>query len=83
MVGNVRMDQNYLGRIDTVSREFELTSRQAIQQFGMDVFKENGLDRIIREAENQSDKKYKFIHMVCPREEYDSQKKDKKNINIT
>lgn len=79
VVGNVRMDQNYLGRIDTVSREFELTSRQAIQQFGMDAFKENGLDRIIAEAEKQSDKKYKFIHMVCPREEYDSEKKDKKN----
>jgi hypothetical protein len=79
VVGNVHLDVNHLGEVDTGGREFELGPRQAVQQFGLKVLKEKGLEQIVYDAENGKNSKYKFIHLVCPRMEYDKTKKDIKN----
>lgn len=73
------LDQNYLGEIDTVGREIELSPRQAIQQFGEDALRNAQLSHVIDDAKSMQDKKYKFIHLVCPRADFDPSKKDNKN----
>ena len=57
--------ENYLGEVDTVIREFKLTARQAMQQFG-----ENCTEEIQKIAEdpNQNTREYTFVHIVMPRE---------------
>jgi len=71
--------ENYQGIVDTVIREFKLTARQAMQQFGDDApeqCKEHGQDV------GTSNKEYNFIHVVMPRSNYKhgSKKKDEKPI---
>lgn len=73
------LDVDYLGEVDTVGREIELSPRQAIQQFGEDNLRKAELEHIIEDASNLVDKKYKFIHMVAPRVDFDKSKKDSKN----
>jgi hypothetical protein len=73
------LDENYLGEIDTVGREIELTSRQAVQQFGDEALRKADIGHVIDDAKQVRGKKYKFIHMVCPRVDYDPRKKDIKN----
>tara|TARA_R100001129_G_scaffold1229_1_gene1083 strand:- start:1475 stop:3136 length:1662 start_codon:yes stop_codon:yes gene_type:complete len=74
--------ENYQGQVDTVIREFKLTARQALQQFG-----ENCPERIRQEAENMSTqtKEHEFIHVVMPRSGYTpntDKKEDKKVASI-
>lgn len=78
-VGNIHLDVNYLGEVDTVGREFELTPRQAVQQFGEEALKKVELDKIIQDAIENKKTKYIFVHLVCPRNSYDKEKKDSKN----
>jgi hypothetical protein len=73
------LDENYLGEVDTVGRKIDLKPRQAVQQFGEDALRKAGLGHVIEDAKNVKETKYKFIHMVCPREDYDKSKKDAKN----
>jgi hypothetical protein len=79
VVSNVRLDQNYLGNVDTVAREFELTPRQALQQFGEAKLMKADLEKIVYDARHNKKTKYQFIHLVCPRTDYDVTKKDKTN----
>ena len=71
--------ENYQGQVDTVIREFKLTARQAIQQFG-----DNCPQGIRDEAENMttSNKEHQFIHVVMPRNNYtpNSDKKESKKV---
>lgn len=60
--------------VDTVFRSFELTARQAVQEFGID-----NLPEKIKEAYNkpkQKENKFRFIHAVMPRKDYDPSKDD-------
>jgi hypothetical protein len=77
-VSKVRIDENYQHRVDTVGREFELTIRQAIQQFGEEALKKANLGHFLEDKSNKKDK-LKFIHIVCPREDYDKEKFDAGN----
>lgn len=55
------------GIVDSVHREFELTTRQAVQQFGVDAVGEQ-----IRKAYSdakQLSKKWKFLHACFPRQD--------------
>lgn len=71
--------ENYLGEVDTVIRDFSLTSRQALQQFG-----DNTPDAIATEAADLStaSKKHTFVHIVMPRSDavHGSDKKEEKPI---
>ncbi len=59
--------ENYLGEVDTVIREFKLTARQAVQQFGENC-PEDVID-LAREPKT-STKEFTFIHVVMPRTSY-------------
>jgi hypothetical protein len=61
------------GVVDTVFREFELTARQAVQQFGAE-----GVSEMVRKTEQMNpDKKYKFIHACIPLQDSVNIYKDK------
>ena len=65
-IGSYVIDENYLGIVDTLMREFELTARGAVDQFGLDKVSPK-----IREAYQQGgkmlDAEFKFLHAVFPR----------------
>ena len=71
--------ENYLGIIDTVIREFKLTARQAVQQFG-----EECSEEIIKNASDPktSTKEYMFIHIVMPRNNVNLQSKLKEDKKV-
>lgn len=79
VVDKIVLDTNYLGEVDTVGRKIELTPRQALQQFGEEALGEADLKHVIDDAKMQRDRKYKFVHFVAPREDFDPTKKDGKN----
>ena len=59
--------ENNDGRIDTVYRKYNLTARQALQEFGED----NVGEKIIEAAKDKPDKEFTFIHAVEPTEDYE------------
>jgi len=65
-VGSYVIDENYLGQVDTLMREVELTARGAVDQFGLENVSEK-----VREAYNAGgkmlDAPFKFLHAVYPR----------------
>lgn len=76
-LGEIYFLENHQGIIDTAFRKFDLTARQAVQQFGPDV-----LPAKILEANGiptKQDDKFWFIHCVRPRDDedgYDPGRKD-------
>ncbi len=70
--------EDWQGRPDTVYRQFRLTARQAVQQFGL----ENLGEKIQQAAGNpaQYAAQFDFVHAVYPREDRDEAKKDKANM---
>jgi len=77
-ISGVYIATNSDGIVDTVFRPFEYTARQAVQEFKID----NLGDKITTayNSPEQRDKKFKFIHAVFPREEYDPEKDDPVNM---
>ena len=70
--------ENWQGQPDTVYRQFRLTARQAVQQFG-----EESLGEKIREAARNPAsyaQQFDFVHAVYPREERDASKLDRENM---
>lgn len=70
IVSNIRIAENHLGQVDTVAREWKLRPRQAVQKFGEEALRKAELGHVIEDAKSAKDKKYTFIHYVCPREDY-------------
>lgn len=66
-LGQMYFQENHQGLIDTALRRFQLTARQAAQQFGLD----NLPDKIKRDATNAkaANKFHDFLHCVKPRTE--------------
>jgi hypothetical protein len=71
--------ENYMGDVDTVIREFKLTARQAVQQFGGDC--PTSISDFAKDPQT-SNKESTFIHIVMPRTGFvpDSLKKTEKPI---
>lgn len=61
------IEENDEGIVDSVNRAFELTTRQAVQQFGLD----NVGEKIAKayKQDGQMSKKWKFLHSCFPRED--------------
>jgi hypothetical protein len=70
LIDEIRIDENYLHEVDTIAREYTLTSRQVLQKFGEEAIKEAKLERIFSDIEHNKPKKYKFIQYVAPREDF-------------
>ncbi|MDZ4289875.1 MAG: portal protein [Prosthecobacter sp.] len=71
-IGTYVIAENHLGQVDTLYREFELTARQAQQQFGFDKLGREAplpenIARCLEGDARQEDKKFTFIHVVEPR----------------
>jgi hypothetical protein len=79
VIDKIRIDENYKHNVDTVAREFELTARQAIQQFGEEALRAAELGHIVEQQERSGKDKFKFVHLICPREDYDKSKMDSAN----
>ena len=64
---HVTIEENDEGIVDSVRREFELTTRQAVQWFG----EENVGEKIAKAygSVSQHGRKWKFVHACFPREE--------------
>ena len=89
-LGTYCLAENDEGFVDTLSREFELTARQAVQWFGLD----NLSDKIQKaytggqgpnaQKSRKLDQKFWFRHLVYPRveEERDPEKFDPENKPI-
>ena len=71
--------ENYLGEVDTVIREFKLTARQAVQQFGEDC-PQNIFD--LAQNPSTSSREFSFIHIVMPRSDFKLGSTDKKEKPI-
>lgn len=68
------IQEDFRGRVDTVHRKFELTARQAGQQFGKDALPDK--IRKALEAERTYCDKFQFLHIIRPNEGYSSDKLD-------
>lgn len=76
-LGQMFFQENHQGLIDTALRKFQLTARQALQQFGPEKLPEK-ITKDATSAKNAT-KLYDFIHCVKPRTEeegYDPQRAD-------
>ena len=69
--------ENSSGVIDTVFRKFELTARQAAQEFGYDKLPSRVKDAFDKKKETA---KFEFLHLVCPNEEIKPGRKDHKGM---
>lgn len=65
----ITIEEDDEGYVDTVRREFELTSRQAVQKFGKDKLK--GCEKMLEDYANpgKMPKKFKFLHCIMPRDD--------------
>lgn len=64
------------GRVDTVYREFKMTARQLEKRFGKDALPAN----VQTSLNVNRDHWFDVLHVVQPRDEFDSQKIDKHNM---
>jgi hypothetical protein len=66
-LSEIWIEEDNSGQVDTVYREFEFTVRQAAQEFG-----EDNLGTKMKQALMETPhKKFKFIHVVMPKEDYE------------
>lgn len=64
------------GRVDTVYREFRMTARQLESRFGRDVLPSG----VVSCLEDDRDRWFDVLHVVQPRNEFDSGKADRMNM---
>ena len=69
------LTEDEMGRVDTVYREFRISARAAVKQFGF----ENVGKRIAKVYEADPSEEIKLLHIVMPRDERDPVKLDNKN----
>lgn len=72
--------ENHQGQIDKNYRRFPLTTRQAIQQFGLENLPDTFADDL--KTPQKAEKIHWFIHKVTPRDEadYDPERKDARGM---
>ena len=72
--------ENRAGQVDTVFRQYKLTARQAVQEFG----EENLPDDIRRDASEprNQEKEHEFLHAVFPREDFELKAKTPQKMPV-
>lgn len=78
-IGDVAIDENSDGQIDTCFISRKWTARQAAQRFGEDKLGEKVKEALKGEAKLK-DKLFEFVQAIYPREERDTSKRD--NLNM-
>ena len=74
-IDKIRIAENQYNMVDTISREYELTSKQAIEKFGLKALEEAQLNKIIQDAQHSKNGKFKFVQYICPRTDFMYQSK--------
>ena len=74
-IDEIYIAENQKGKIDTIFRRFNMTSRALVQKFGTNVSKDVSSISVKNPYEEIS-----IIHAVYPRNDFNPNKKDKKNI---
>jgi len=75
-IGEIHIDEDRYGRVDTVYRRFERTARQALQQWP------EGLpEKVVKDANDpkRCDTRHWFVHAVYPRREREDGRSDGRN----
>lgn len=82
--GSYTIAEDDEGYVDTVYRNFEMTARQAAQMFGEENLGPQVKECLTSSDSGQIDRKFKFVHCVHPRADYerDRSKRDGKNKPI-
>jgi len=73
-LSEIYVRENYYGRVDTVHRKFELTLRQAVQQFGLDNLSDKSSQ--LYEEPKKRDDKIELLHCVRPNGDYEKERLD-------
>jgi hypothetical protein len=73
-MSEVFVDEDFRGRIDTVHRKFELTARQARDEFGADNLPPKILTAL--GSEKGCEEKFQFLHVCRPNERYETERLD-------
>ena len=83
-LGTFSIAEDDEGYVDTLSREFTLTTRQAVQQFGYESVSEVIQKSFDSEDPNELEREFVFIHQVFPRasDQIEFGKKDQQNLPI-
>jgi Bacteriophage head to tail connecting protein len=83
-VGTFSIAEDEEGYVDTLSREFLYTARQAVQKFGIDNVSETIRTAFESGKSDQMDREFLFIHQIFPRadDEVEFGKKDARNMPI-
>ena len=68
-IGSYSIAENSNGEVDTVCIDFELTARQAVQEYGLESLPEE-IQKSYLEGGGRAERKYEFFKMVYPREDY-------------
>lgn len=76
-LGEIYLQENHQGIVDSVARYFMLTARQAIQKFG------NAIPVEIKDrAKTKPEDPFYFLHWVLPRTDRDPERKDFKGMEF-
>lgn len=65
-LGEICVAEDVRGQVDTVYRKYELTARQAVQEWGGDCS-----DQVQRQAEESPEARVEILHAVFPRDDRD------------
>lgn len=76
-IGEYALGTDHEGKVNTLCREYKMTVGQMVQSFGIDAVSETVKSLYQRQS---YDSWVDVVHMVCPREQYDSAKRDAKNM---
>lgn len=76
-LGEIYLQENHQGIVDSVCRHFMLTARQAFQKFG-----EKCPDTIKGVYKSAPERPFYFLHWVRPREDMDPERRDFKGMPI-
>ena len=75
-IGEIFISENNKGRIDTIFRKFKIAARAAVTQFG----ENNVSSKLLAMATKDPYEEVEILHVVFPRDKFDSKKKDAKNM---
>lgn len=78
-VGFMSFDENNRGEIDTVYRQIYYTTRQAVQEFGINI-KSKSVQKAIKAK--KWDEKFEFVHVTEPNKIFDDTKLGKTNKKV-
>ncbi len=78
-VGFMSFDTNNRGEIDTVYRQIFYTTRQVVQEFGVDI-KSKSVQKAI--SSKKWDEKFEFVHVTLPNKDFDETKVGARNKRV-